>query len=127
MTPQWSEGESHVYCADDAFAYASATLSEGCALVDTAAGHPTCGGSYFETLEAGLNMCGLKSVVISSDRASIPIQARGVGGVARTKEVRLIPMRLGDLTVFVEMLILSREVPPLLSASTQCAYLELER
>ena len=89
---------------------------KGCALVDTAAGHPTCGGSYFETLDAGLNTCGVKSVVISSDRASIPIQARGVGGVVQTKEVRLIPMRLGDITVFVEMLILNSEVPPLLSA-----------
>ena len=112
--------ECRVYCTDDALAYASASnlpLSEGCALVDTAAGHPTCGGSYFEALEMGLNKWGVKSVVISSDKASIPTQARVVGGVAQTKEVRLIPMRLWNITVFVEMLILNSEVPPLLSAT----------
>ena len=97
------ENEGLARCDDDAHVYASTAnlfLSEGCALVDTAAGHPTCGGSYFETLEAGLNKCGPKNVVISSDKASIPIQARGVGGVAQTREVRLIPMRLGNITVF---------------------------
>ena len=34
-------------------------------------------------------------------KTSIPVQARGVGGVAQTKDVRLIPLRLGDSTVYI--------------------------
>ena len=59
----------------------------------------------------------MKRVVISSDNASIHTKARGVGGIASTKEIRLIQMRLGDITVFVELLVLKSEVPPLLSAT----------
>ena len=62
------------------------TLQEGFVLVDTAAGHPICGGFYFDALERGLNKQGVKSVVISVDKASIPTKARGVGGTASTKE-----------------------------------------
>ena len=60
-------------------------LQEGFVLVDTAAGHPTCGGSYFDALELWLNKQGLKSVVISVDKASIPTKARGVGGTPQLK------------------------------------------
>ena len=49
--------------------------------------------------------------------ASIPVQARGVCGVAQTKDVRLIPLRLGDSTVLIEMFILNNDVPPLLSVT----------
>ena len=59
----------------------------------------------------------MKSVVISVDKASIPTKARGVGGTASTKEIRLIPMRLGNVTAFVELLALKHEVPPLLSVT----------
>ena len=100
---RWSESLIEIY--------------EGCVLVDTAAGHPTCGGSYFDALERGLNKHGIKSVIISSNVASIPTRARGVGGIAQTKEVRLIPMRLGNATMFVELLVLKSEVPPLLSVT----------
>ena len=86
-------------------------------LVDTAAGHPTCGGSYLEVLEKGLNTHGIKSVIISFSKASIPTKARGVGGTVQTKEVMLIPMRLDNATVFVELLVLKNEVPPLLSVT----------
>ena len=47
---RWSESLIEIY--------------EGCVLVDTAAGHPTCGGSYFDALERGLNKHGIKSVII---------------------------------------------------------------
>ena len=69
-------------------------LPAGSALVDTGAGHPTCGSLYFERIETALNQWGIKSVVIPAKKASIPVCAKGVGGVASTKEVRLVPMRL---------------------------------
>ena len=50
-------------------------LHAGHMLMDSAAGHPTCGGSYFDVLESGLNVHGINSVIISSDRATIPIKA----------------------------------------------------
>ena len=40
--------------------------------------------------------------------------AKGAGGVASTKEVRVVPMRLGNETVFAEVLILNNDVPLLL-------------
>ena len=97
-------------------------------LVDTTAVHPTCGGSYIEVLEKGLNTHGIKRVITSHNKASIPTKARGVGGTAQTKEVRLIPMRLGNATVFVELLVLKHEVPPLLSVTLleQCV-IDLQR
>ena len=107
-------------CCTGAQTFASVSnilLPAGSALVDTGAGHPTCGSVYFERIETELNRCGIKSIVIPTENASIPVHAKGVGGVACTKEVRLVPMRLGNMTVFVEMLILDNEVPPLLSAT----------
>ena len=92
-------------------------LQEGFVLVDTAAGHPTCGGSYFDALERVLNKQGVNCVVISVDKASIPTKARGVGGIASTKEIRLIPMRLGNVKACEELLVLKNEVPPLLSVT----------
>ena len=68
-------------------------------LVDTAAGHPTCGGAYFEALESGVNTYGLQSAVNLFSKATIPVTARGVGGAATYKEVRLIPLRLGNAIV----------------------------
>ena len=68
-------------------------LPAGSALVDTGAGHPTCGNLYFERIEAAFNRCGVKSIVILANTASIPVCAKGVGGVASTKEVRFVPMR----------------------------------
>ena len=62
-------------------------------------------------------MHGAKSEIITPDKASIPIRARGVGGTAQTKEVRLIFMRFGNATAFVELLVLKSEVPPLLSVT----------
>ena len=56
-------------------------------------------------------------MIISSNVASIPTRARGVGGIAQTKEVRLIPMRIGNATMFVELLVLKSEVPQLLSVT----------
>ena len=93
------------------------TLPAGSALVDTGAGHPTCGSLSFERIEVALNRCGIKSVVIPAKLASIPVCAKGVGGVASTKEVRVVPMRLGNETVFAEVLILDNDVPPLLPAT----------
>ena len=86
-------------------------------LVDIAASPLTCGGSYLAVFEKGLNMHGVKRVIISPDKASIPTRARGVGGTAQTKDVRLILMRLGNVTAFVELLVLKSEVHPLLSVS----------
>ena len=92
-------------------------LPAGSALVDTGAGHPTCGSLSFERIEIALNQCGIKSVVIPAHMASIPACANGVGGVASTKEVRVVPMRFGNDTIFAEMLILDNDVPPLLPAT----------
>ena len=63
----------------------SAMLPAGSALVDTGAGHPTCGSLYFERIETELNKWGIKSVIIPMEKASIPVCAKGVGGIASTK------------------------------------------
>ena len=67
-------------------------------------------------------------MIISRNKASIPTKARGVDGTAQTKEVRLIPMRLGNAMVFVELLVLTNEVPQLLSVTLleQCV-IDLQR
>ena len=93
------------------------SLHAGHVLVDSAAGHPTCGGTYFAVLEHGLNAFGIKSVVIPFEKATIPIKARGVGGSALAKSVRFVPLRLGNASVFVEILILKNDVPPLLAVT----------
>ena len=46
----------------------SAMLPAGSALVDTGAGHPTCGSLYFERIETELNKWGIKSVIIPVKR-----------------------------------------------------------
>ena len=92
-------------------------LPAGSALVDTGAGHPTCGALSFERIEVALNRCGIKSVAIPANMASIPVCAKGVGGVASTKEIRIVPMRLGNETVFAEVFILHNDVPLLLRAT----------
>ena len=68
-------------------------------LADSAAGHPTQGGAYFDILEFGLHAQGMKSIILSSDKITIPVKARGVGGSALAREVRFIPLRLGNATV----------------------------
>ena len=55
---------------------------------------------YFEK---GLNMHGVKRVIISFDKASIPTRARGVGSTAEAKDIRLILLRFGNVTVFIGM------------------------
>ena len=92
-------------------------LPAGSALVDTGACHPTCGVVSFEHIDDALNRCGVKSVAIPTNMASIPVCAKGVGGVASTKEVRVVPMRFGNETVFAEVLILNDDVPLLLPAT----------
>ena len=69
-------------------------LHAGSALIDTGAGHPTCGSVYFERIDTELNRCGIKSIVIPTEKASIPVHAKGSGGVAYTKEVGPVPMQL---------------------------------
>ena len=93
------------------------SLLAGHMLVDSAAGHPTCGGAYFAALESGLNAAGVTSTIIPFEKATVPIKACGVGGSALTKEVRLVPLRLGNVIVCVEMLIFRNDVPPLLAVT----------
>ena len=92
-------------------------LPAGSALVDTGAGHPTCGAASFVRIKTALNRCGIKRVIIPATIASIPLCAKGVGGLASTKEIRIVPMRLGNDTVFAEVLILNNDVPLLLPAT----------
>ena len=49
--------------------------------------------------------------------ASIPLCAKGVGGLASTKEIRIVSMRLGNETILAEVLILWNDVPFLLPAT----------
>ena len=51
----------------------------------------------------GRNMHGVKRVIISSDKASIPTRGRGVSSTAEAKDIRLILLRFGHVTVFVGM------------------------
>ena len=63
-------------------------LPEGCVLVDTAAGHLTCGGSYFDVLERGLNKHVLKSVIIPSDEHQSTPEPFGKGACSRPSTAR---------------------------------------
>ena len=75
------------------------TILVGHMLVDAAAGHPTCGGAYFEAFESVLNAFGIQSIVIPFHKATIPVRVRDAGGATSSKEVRPIPLRLGNAIV----------------------------
>ena len=87
------------------------TMLIGHMLVDTIASHSICGGAYFHALESGLNAFDIKSIFIQFHKATRLIRACGAGGAACSKEIRFIPLRLGNATVFAEMLILKSDVP----------------
>ena len=99
------------------------SMFAGHMLVDSAAGHPTCGGAYFAALESCLNAACVKSTIIYVEKATIPIKTRGFRGSALTKEIRLVPLRLCNAAVFVEMLILKNDVPPLLAVTFVDSYI----
>ena len=83
-------------------------------LLDSAVGHRTCRGSYFEILETSLDAYGIK--VLSFRLKKARSKLRHVELVVAT-DVRHMPMRLGNVSLFVEILVLRSDVPHLLSVT----------
>ena len=87
------------------------TLASGDAIVDTGATQDLIGSTAFRALEHRLNEAGLQPIIVDAPCAA----PSGIGGKAAVDKVALVPVSFGGFSGVLQMVVLSADVPPLLS------------
>ena len=119
------ENEQGLSCESDAcrssahnFAsVSSAMLPAGSALIDTGAGHPTCGSLYFERIETELNTCGIPCDIIHAEQNVHSSMCKRRLRNRKYKISQTCSYETRKSNYFAEVLILDNDVPPLLPAT----------